>query len=502
MGVTDQQVRKLMQEFSKTNNIGIASIRCGMSRKTGSKYLHSDKLPSEIRCKHTWRTRENPFSQDWELVRSKLAQCPELEAKALFDWLCEQRPGRYQEGQLRTFQRHTRQWRALHGPDKEVFFPQVHIPGVRLSTDFTHMESLEITISNQPFSHMLCHCILCYSNWEWGTICHSESMISLKQGLQNTLHQLGHTPAEHWTDHSTAATHAIGKACHAQGWLYNQKYLDLLNHYKILPRTTNVDSPHENGDIESMNGALKSRVKQHLLLRGSRNFEAVDEYRLFLENIFRKCNSTRHVRFTEELKAMRVLDVLPLPEYYEEHPRVSSWSTIQVNKKAYSVPSRLIGEKVTAYRYDDRIEVYFKGVHQLTMPRLTETKKHAINYRHIISWLIRKPGAFSNYRYREDLFPSLLYRWTYDKLCESCSQRTADMDYLRILNRCAQTMESQVTQSLEAIKCLGILPRFSTVLEFLPQETSVIPDISPLPVNLADFDSLLEHAKEKEAENE
>lgn len=495
MGVTDHQVRKLMQEYSKTNSVGISSAKAGMSRKTGSKYLHSGLMPSAQRTQHLWRTREDPFSEDWELISSRLAQCPELEAKALFEWLCEERPGRYHEGQLRTLQRRIRRWRAAHGPEKEVFFPQVHQPGIRLSTDFTHMDSLEITIGNQPFSHMLCHSVLCYSNWEWATICHSESMIALKQGLQSTLHQLGHVPLEHWTDHSTAATHAIGNTSHASGWRYNKKYLDLLSHYGIDPRTTNVDSPHENGDIESMNGALKRRIKQHVLLRGSRNFETINEYRLFLEDILRKCNRMRHVRFADELKVMRLLDVAALPEYYEEHPRVSSWSTIQVNKKAYSVPSRLIGEKVTVYRYEDRVEVYFKGLHQLTTPRLTESKSHAINYRHVIHWLLRKPAAFTNYRYREDMFPSLLFRRTYDRLRESCSQRIADMDYLRILNRCATTMESQVAYSLEAIESLGLVPRFNTVMEFLPQEVSAIPQMSPLPVNLADFDSLLGQVK-------
>lgn len=500
MGVTDHQVRKLMQEYSKTNNVGISSARAGMSRKTGSKYLRNGKMPSAQRKSHTWRTRKDPFSEDWEQVTSRLVDCPELESKALFEWLCDECPGRYHEGQLRTFQRRVRLWRAAHGPDKEVFFPQEHRPGKRLSTDFTHMDSLGITIAGQLFPHMLCHSVLTYSNWEWGVICHSESMISLKQGLQSTLHQLGRIPLEHWTDHSTAATHAIGKASHASGWRYNQKYLDLLDHYGITPRTTNVDSPHENGDIESLNGAFKRRVKQHLLLRGSSDFVSVNEYREFLEEILRKCNRRRHIRFADELKAMRVLDVLPLPEYYEEYPTASNWSTISVNKKTYSVPSRLIGEKLTVYRYDDRIEVYLKGLYQFTAPRLTRSQKHAINYRHVIRWLLRKPGAFANYRYREDLFPSLLFRWAYDRLCEVCSQRVADMDYLRILNRCAQTMESQVAQALESIKNLGLVPRFNTVMEFLPQEEPVVPEMAPLQVNLSDFDGLLDQTGEGQHE--
>ena len=73
MTTTDQQVRKLMQEHSKTDNVEISSLRAGMSRKIGSKYIHSGNLPSESKVKHTWRTREDPFSRDWDLIREKLS---------------------------------------------------------------------------------------------------------------------------------------------------------------------------------------------------------------------------------------------------------------------------------------------------------------------------------------------------------------------------------------------------------------------------------------------
>ena len=159
MGVTDHQVRKLMQEYSKTNNVGISSARAGMSRKTGSKYLRNGKMPSAQRKSHTWRTRKDPFSEDWEQVTSRLADCPELESKALFEWLCDECPGRYHEGQLRTFQRRVRLWRAAHGPDKEVFFPQEHRPGKRLSTDFTHMDSLGLLLAANGFR--ICYATAC-----------------------------------------------------------------------------------------------------------------------------------------------------------------------------------------------------------------------------------------------------------------------------------------------------------------------------------------------------
>ncbi|HEC36456.1 MAG TPA: IS21 family transposase, partial [Anaerolineae bacterium] len=57
-----------------------------------------------------------------------LESAPELEAKALFEWLCEQHLGRYREGQLRTFQRRVATWRALH-QEKVAILEQVHRPG-------------------------------------------------------------------------------------------------------------------------------------------------------------------------------------------------------------------------------------------------------------------------------------------------------------------------------------------------------------------------------------
>jgi hypothetical protein len=82
---------------------------------------------------------------------------PGLKAKTLFQWLQREHPGKFQDGQLRTLQRHVKQWLALHGPSREVFFPQQHEPGVLASSDFTHMDELQVTIDRQPFAHMLYH---------------------------------------------------------------------------------------------------------------------------------------------------------------------------------------------------------------------------------------------------------------------------------------------------------------------------------------------------------
>ena len=142
MRVTDRQVRKLFMEYQKSGKIQMAAMKAGMNRDTAAAYIGSGQLPSEQVVARDWRTRPDPFEAHWAEAEAMLREAPELEAKALFEWLGEQHGGQYDEGQLRTFQRHVRRWRALSGPEKEVYFPQDHRPGVRLSTDFTCLKSL------------------------------------------------------------------------------------------------------------------------------------------------------------------------------------------------------------------------------------------------------------------------------------------------------------------------------------------------------------------------
>ena len=180
-----------------------------------------------------------------------------------------------------------------------------------------------------------------------------------------------------------------------------------------------------------------------------------------------------------------------LPEYVEEQTRVSKWSLIQVDRRCYSVPSRLIGQTVRVRRYEEHLDVYVAGLLQASMPRLTGEKTHAINYRHIIEWLLRKPGAFAEYRFRADLFPSLVFRRAYDRLCEKCPQRTADLEYLRILRQAATTMESEVERVLVELEGQGLTPRWHMVMEFWPQPALVLPALQPLQVDLACYDALI-----------
>lgn len=478
-----------MEEYGKSNNLSLSALNADMDVKTARKYVKSGKLPSQMPVEHNWRTRKDPFEEDWSLCEALLFDAPELEAKTIFEYLCDQFPGRYQEGQLRTLQRRILAWRALHGGEKEVYFPQVHMPGKRMSTDCTHADELGITIQGELFPHLLCHCVLTYSNWEWATICKSESLLALRQGIQAALFQLGHTPLEHWTDHSSAATH-VPAADEEPGRKFNQGYLDIMNHFGMKAQTIQVNSPHENGDVESLNGALKRRLKQYLLLRGSADFESITEYKAFLEEVLRKVNNARSDRLSEELKSMPLLNVSKLAEYDELVCTVRSSCTISVKRRIYSLPSRLIGCKVVVRQYEDHIKVFYNKCLQLTAPWLGRDNGRCINYRHIIKSLIRKPGAFRNYRYREELFPAEIFRWAFDSLSGNLSERSAEREYLQLLNLAASTMQCEVEAALSNLRCQEALPRFGEVIKVMPKGEGNIPQQTPFKVELSVYDEI------------
>jgi len=486
---TNAQVRKLMSEVSKHGKKELAAMMAGMDPKTGRKYLKEGRFPSELKKLRNWRTREDPFKEDWPEIAARFSEAPELEAKTLFEYLLENRHGRYEPGQLRTFQRKVRQWRALEGPPKEVFFAQEHRPGEAMQTDFTWATVLGITIQGEPFPHRLCHPVLPYSNWEWATTCRSESLAALRRGMQAGLVMLGRVPEYHQTDNSTAATHdlATGK----RG--FNEEYAALVRHFGMKPRTIGVGKKEQNGDVEALNGALKRRLEQHLLMRGSRDFESVADYEAWVQGVLMKANTLRCKRVAEELAVMRPLSVKCLPEYTEDDFKVSCWSTIRVKHNSYSVPTRLKDERVKVRLYDDRLEVYFKGVHQLTAERQLGRNGHRIDYRHIIWSLVRKPGAFPRYKYREDLFPGPVFREAYDVLSEvMCSEREADINYLRILHLAASTMESEVEAALKLLLDDGVVPEIDRVKALVSPPEPEHPELSLPEVDLSSYDGLLE----------
>jgi hypothetical protein len=494
--VTDAQVRKLMEEMSKHGRIGDAAMKAGMHRQTARKYVEAGTLPSTMAAPRDWRTRPDPFEEHWPEIEARLRATPELEAKTVFELLQEQYPGRYEDGQLRTLQRRVKQWRAAHGPERDVVFAQQHRPGEAAQTDFTHATELAVTIAGQLFAHMLCVLVLPYSNWQWATVCMSESVAALRKGVQRALFQLGRRPEWHQTDNSTAATHKIpeGNAALDEGGkrTFNAEYVALMKHFGMKPRTTEVGAKEQNGDVEASNGALKRRLEQALLVRGSRDFDSVDAWQAFVDHVLRKANANRGKRVGEDLAAMRELDVAKLPEYVEEDVRVSDWSTVRVKHCAYSVPSRLIGEWVRVRIFEDRLEVRFADELQFACERLLGRNQRRIDYRHVIWSLVQKPGAFARYVYREEMFPSLAFREAYDALQAARPGTKGDLEYLRILHLAASTMESDVVAALALLKMSGKPVTADAVRELVAAPAPIdVPMLAPPTIDLGEYDALL-----------
>lgn len=484
---SNSQVKRLMTEFNKCGEIDEAALRANMHPKTARKYLAIGKLPSELKKPRDWRTRKDPFEEDWPKIHEMLTAAPELEAVTIFEYLCSCTPGRYAPGQLRTLQRRIKRWRAEEGPPKELFFPQVHRPGEAMQTDFTSANELRITIAGQDFPHLLCHPVLPYSNWEWVTVCRSESFQALKRGVQEALFRLGRVPAFHQTDHSSAATHDLRTG----GRDFNREYLEFVAHFGMTPRTIAVGKKEQNGDAEALHRAFKRRVDQHLLLRGSRDFSEVVEYERWLQDIARGANAGRLEKLQEELSAMRALAATRLPEFSEVEARVSSGGIIWVKSNAYSVPPRLRGERVRARVYDDRVEVYYAQKLQLQVERLRGKGKYRVNYRHVIHSLVRKPGAFARYRYRDALFPTETFRRAYERLSERLPERRADIEYLRCLELAADTVESEVERAIQEVLDAGGVPTAERIASSVKSETPTVPEISIPAVELAHYDALL-----------
>jgi hypothetical protein len=493
--VKDRQVKLLWQVLSLGKTLAQSANKANMDEKTARKYRRLGRLPSEVVPERKWRTRKDPFVEVWPEVHAQLQDAPGLEAVTLFAWLQGKYPTKFDESQLRSFQRGVKRWRAMAGPAKEVFFSQVHHPGRLCASDFTHMKSLAVTIGGQPFDHLVYHYVLTYSNWESITICFSESFESLSEGLQNAVWELGGVPQRHRTDRMSLAVNNASSEKE-----FTQRYRALLDYYGMEMEKIQPEEPNENGDVEQSHRRFKEAVDQALLLRGHRDFESREIYERFLQGLVAGRNAGRRKRLDEELPLLRRLPERRRESYKRLLLGVNRGSLIHADHNTYSVPSRLMGEKVEVRLYVEHVEVWYAQQEVERFPRLRGRKKRRINYRHIIDWLVRKPGAFENYVYREELFPTSRFRMAYDALREAQPER-GHKEYLGILYLAARQSETAVDEALRTLLGSDRAVTLAAVEELVyrAEEVPPVTDVTVEEVDLLGFDDLLTH---KEVWNE
>ena len=484
--IRDLQVEELMKRLAEGKPLYLCAVQSGMGEKAARKYRRLGKLPSQCLPERTWRTRRDPFTEVWEEVRALVTESPALEAKTIFEALQRKYENPFSDGQLRTLQRRLKRWRYTEGPAKEVFFEQEHRPGALCQSDFTNMNEVGVMIAGQPFEHLLYHLVLTYSNWETGTVCFSESLESLSAGLQNALTDLGGVPRAHRSDRMSAA---VNNQCVPEE--FTRRYQGLLAHYGLEGQKIQAGKANENGDIEQRHYRFKRALSQELLLRGSHDFPVREAYERFLRDLFRRLNAGRKARFEEERPLLRALR-RRLDDGRRLEMKVSCGSTIRVRHNTYSIHSRLIGARVQARVYAERIEVWFGNEKVESLPRLYGRNGHRINYRHISEWLVRKPGALESYRDREELFPSSVFRTVYDLLKQRHAPSAASA-YARMLHLAALEGETRVESALRQL-LKSEQPLTFEVVEHLVksgQEPEPVTHVEVGPADLSGYDALL-----------
>lgn len=484
-----------MTEFSKNGFIEKAALKASISSRTASRLVkklkHAEEEGTNCLRPHaskprTHKTRQDPFAKHWKDIESRLTEHPTLEAKTLLALLIEENPDLYRASHLRTLQRRIARFQLEHGADKAVIFRQTLYPARQSQSDWTHMKSLGITIKGEPFDHLLFHFMLPYSRWEMVMIQESESFDNLVRGYERAVMMMGGVAHEHRTDNLSAATQKEG--CSRR---FTNRWQQVMNHYDVTPSRNNPGVSNENGSVEKSHDLFKKAVNQALMLRRNRDFGDQSDYNFFLQNIAIKRNLLRLAKFQEEQALFKPLPETTFNEVTLLKCHVSPCSTVQILSVTYSVPSRLINTWLTAYVYRDYIELKSGGVIVETVPRVEAGA--VINYRHIIDSLCKKPGAFEHYQFKQYLFPSVIFRKTYDVLKDTSSKSTKV--YVDILQLAKREGEANVSAALELLLHEKKIPNRLNVLALVQKHRELIlPEGRVDDVNLNDYDVLTDFA--------
>jgi hypothetical protein len=494
--VTDQQVRAYMQDRLRHSQHA-AAARAGFSARTARRIESDPRLPSQRRAERG-RTVPDPLGEVWEPVLLPILENdPAVQAVTLLRHLQMADPEAFPDDRVRrTLERRVRDWRALHGAAKDVIFRQTPEPGRMALSDFTDAAELGVTIAGRPFTHRLYHFVLGYSGWEHvGIVQGGESFTAVAENLQNALWTLGGVPHEHRTDSLSAAYRNLDREAAEDA---TKRYDDFCAHYGMVASRNNPGEAHENGAVEAHNRHLKTALDQALILRGSRDFASVADWRGFVDQLVARRNRRREAAVRIETAVLRPLPARRTTDFTEVVARVTRTGGFLVHSVFYSAPSRLIGQRLRVHVYDDRIEAWLGGTHVVSHPRQRARddgrRVHRIDYRHVIHALRRKPQALAGSVYRDSLFPRSEYIAAWAALSEALPRRDAcrrmvDLLWLAHDEGCEAELAALLAEELAA----GRLPDARDLKARLEPRRRELPNDVPVTLTaLAHFDALLE----------
>lgn len=492
--ITDLQVKKY-KELRRKYTQEAAAAKTGMSISSAKRIEGSENLPSQRPPRH-WRTRSDPLAEVWSTeIVPMLEGAPSLMAVTVLEELQRRYPERFAHSVLRTLQRRVRQWRAVHGSEREIFFAQEHPPGRLGLSDFTCGNDLEILVAGEPFAHLLYQFAFAYSGWRHAQVVRGgESFQALAAGLQDALWMAGGVPEEHRTDSLSAAFNNL-----AEQEELTRRYKGLCEHYGMRASRNNPGESHENGSIEARQGSLKVSLEQSLLLRGSREFDEVAEYEQFVAETVRRLNARCARAWEVERASLRPLPVRRTADFEELDARVSKFGVFSAKGVLYSVPSRLVGQRLKVRLYKDHLQAWLGGVKVFECERLHSNRgsRHPkrIDWRHMLPTLKRKPGAFARWVLRDAMFPRTEYAQTWEHLRTRLPERQACrlmVDLLDLADRASVVGELAV--ALAVLNDQGELPDIDVLRARFAPRPAVVPSVEVLLPATSVYDQLLEAA--------
>ncbi len=475
-----------------THDTTVAAAKAGFSTATGYRIEADPRLPSQRRAPRG-RRRPDPLADVWEAeIVPILKAAPGLRSIAILAEIRRRHP-EIGPGIRRTLERRIRTWRALEGPEQDVIFRQEHPPGLMGLSDFTDTRVLGVTVAGVVLDHRLYHFRLAFSGFVHAhVVLGGESFVALAEGLQNALWALGGVPKEHRSDSLSAAFRNLDAAAQED---LTQRYQGLMRHYDMTPSRNNPGVAHENGSIESPHGHLKKALEDALLLRGARDFDDLDAYRRFIDEIIGRQNANNRKRIELERPHLADLPKRRTADYEEKVVTVTSSGGFILRRVFYTAPSRLIGHQLRVHLYDDRLDCYLGSTPMMTLRRgrqpTSDKGGHVVDYRHVIHALRKKPMALNNLVYRDQLFPRPAYRRAFEALCAEVGDRRACKVTVELLALAHDRVcEAELAEIIDADLDAGLSPDLAALRARFGPRPGSMPLVSVDLVALSAYDEL------------
>jgi hypothetical protein len=478
--------------FRQTHDTSVAAAKAGFSSASGYRIADDPRLPSQKKTARG-RRRPDPLAEVWDgEIVPILKAAPGIRAIAVLEEIRRRHP-EISPGIRRTLERRMRAWRALAGPEQDVIFRQEHEPGRLGLSDFTDTSVLGIMIVGVALEHRLYHFRLAFSGFEHAhVVLGGESFVALAEGLQNALWALGGVPLEHRSDSLSAAFCNLDHDARED---LTQRYQGLMRHYDMTPTRNNRGVAHENGSIESSHGHLKKALEDALMLRGSRDFDHLDAYRCFVDEIVGRRNANNRRRIELERPKLAQLPKRRTADYEEKIVIVTSSGGFMLRRVFYTVPSRLIGHRLRVHLYDDRLDCFLGSTLMVSLrrgrPALGTRGGHVVDYRHVIHALRRKPMALPNLVYRDQLFPRPAYRKAFEALLAEVGDKRACKVTVELLALAHDRgCEAELAQTIDTELDAGRLPDLASLRERFAPDPASLPVIAVELVSLNAYDEL------------